>query len=142
MVWRALRRGIAAAALIGAALGVRPAIAQVGGPVANSFTNPATNPYLNPYLNPAMTQTPTNRDTALLYLLSAQRAGGGIGSGAPSGLRTPASGARPAAEMPRSAMVPGAGAARYFQRGLAPAGAGTAAAYYQRRNRYFDHNGR
>src|SRR4051794_34339570 len=53
------------------------------GTAAGPFANPAMNPYLNPYLNPYMTTAPMGRDAALLYLLAAQRAGGGIGSGVP-----------------------------------------------------------
>ena len=141
---RRVAEGLAAVAVIGLGLVGRPAMAQVGaGPVANPYTNPMTNPLLNPYWNPALTQSPMGRDAALLYLLNAQRAGGGIGSGVPSGLRAPAATPAPAAEMPRSLMVPGGGAARYFQRGQAGLGAPRARPqYFQRYSRYFDHNGR
>ena len=128
-----------AAALVALASASRSAVAQVGAPAANPFTNPVTNPYLNPYLNPYVNPSVMGRDGALLYFLSAQQASGGIGSGMLSGLRAPAAAAsRPAAEMPRSVMAPGGGAARYFQRGPA----GGRPAYFQRPNRYFDHNGR
>src|SRR4051794_34391924 len=94
----------------------RPAAAQTGRPAPTVPVNPyLMGPYANPYLNPALTQYPTSRDAALLYLLGAQRASGGVGSGALGG--PGAARPAPAAEMPGSLMVPGGGAARYFQRG-------------------------
>ena len=108
---------------------------SVGG-----LANPQTTPMINPYMNPYLMSQPLNRDAALLYLLAAQRESGGIGSGMLGG---PGSANKPraVAEVPRSAMRPGGGAARYFGRGpsrnTVPAGA-----YRDRHERYFGNNGR
>jgi hypothetical protein len=128
---------------IAALLGAASAQAQVGSTsgAGSSYANPFLNPAYSPYMNPAAAQ---GRDAGFLYLLAAQRASGGVGSGMLGGTHaTAATASRPAAEMPRSAMVPGGGAARYFQRGLS-GGGGVAppGAYYQRHNRYFGSNGR
>lgn len=103
------------------------------GTVVNPYTNPYTNPYLNPYLY----QRPAGLDPALVQYLAIQRTTG-IGTGAlltAQSATTP----KPPAEMPRSAMRPGGGAARYFGQ---PAGPTNRRPYYQRHDRYFGSNGR
>jgi hypothetical protein len=100
------------------------------------LTDPRANPFLNPVLNPYFHRPGRQGDAALLYYLSGRRAaaearGAGIDGGAGST-------AAPA-EMPRSMMVPGGAAARYFHRGPAPSGLG---AYYSRNQRHFPHKGR
>lgn len=110
------------------------------------YVNPYNNPYLNPFLNPVAATQPMDRNSALYYLLSAQSANGGLGSGrmgrtqAQGTTGNPGSSGRPVAEMPRAAMVPGAGAARYFGRG--PVKVQSPDPYFGRKNRYFGNNGR
>jgi hypothetical protein len=112
-------------------------------PPAALMMNPYLNPYLNPYINPLATQKPMSAGNAALFLYSAQAANGGMGAGRLSGTRplptTAQAQARPA-QMPDSASVPGAGAARYFNPG--PVNVNGAGRYYNRRNRYFQNNGR
>jgi hypothetical protein len=88
------------------------------------LANPYANPYLNPFLNPYMAQYSTSPGNAALFFFAAQQANGGIGSGRLSGVRPVAtSPARSAqARMARASDVPGAGAARYFNRGPQPGG--------------------
>ncbi len=116
-----------------------------GGPSAMLTPNPFTNPYANPFLNPYAMQQPVDRESLLLYFLSAQKASGGLGSGQLSGLNSPAitgrgrGAGRPVAEMPRASNIPGAAAAGFFGRGISPSRG--AAPYYQRHSRYFSSNG-
>ena len=122
---------------------------------ANPLTNPYMNPYMNPYLNPSMTTGTVSRNDALLYLYSAQQMPGGLlgarqpaaTASTPSAPRTVAArtaGVRTGvAEMPRSVMQPGAGAARYFNRGPVSGPAATLpGAKFMRHERYFSSNGR
>lgn len=119
--------------------------AQGPAPTANtpagSLANPYVNPYLNPYLNPALTTGSTSRNDAMLYLWAAQQQPGGLLGPRPTG-RTGSSSR--VAEMPRSAMKPGGGASRFFNRGqtAAAGGADGLGNRYQRMNRYYSNNGR
>ncbi|GIW87566.1 MAG: hypothetical protein KatS3mg108_1890 [Isosphaeraceae bacterium] len=90
------------------------------------YLNPAMNPYLNPYLT-TTTMTP---DAALLYLLAAQNARGGIGSGQLSGVRAVEAGRSARADDPGTSAVPPSGYRRYFQRGLGATGGERS--YFQR----------
>ncbi len=139
---------------LAAALAGRDVRAQSPTQGANPLTNPYTNPYLNPYLNPAMTTGTMNRNDALLYLYSAQQTPGGLLGGRPTAATSSPPAPRTAAarsagvrtgvaEMPRSVMQPGAGAARYFNRGsLSGPSTGVPGAKYMRHDRYFSSNGR
>ncbi len=99
----------------------------------NAYASAAQNPYLNTIMT---AQSTTSRDT-MMYLWAAQTAGQTV-AGATARGATPRT---RAAEMPRTAMVPGGSASRYFSRNtVAPAG-GTAS-YYGRSSRYFGNNGR
>jgi hypothetical protein len=107
-------------------------------PVPSPFLNPLVNPYLNPYL--ANTQVPP--DVALYYMLQNQRASGGIGSGAMSGLleaEQRRTGQLPAARKKgtQSVATTGRGATRYFQRGPGRFGS-RSASYFQRYGDRFD----
>ena len=110
------------------------------------YVNPYNNPYMNPLLNPIAASQPMDRNSALYYLLSAQAAKGGLGSGrmartqAQATIGNKGAAGRPVAEMPRAAMIPGAGAARYFGRG--PVKVQGSDSYFGRQNRYFGNNGR
>lgn len=107
---------------------------------ANPFTNPYMNPYINPYLNPINSGGTMSRNDALLYLWSAQQQPGGVLSPGYQG-RGARAGVSKAAEMPRSAMKPGGGAAKYFNRGTVATSAQGPVARYGRLDRYFNHNG-
>lgn len=113
------------------------------GAGANPITNPYMSPYANPYLNPALTVNSTNRNDALLYLWSAQQQPGGLlAPGGPGNVRSGSTGSR-VAEMPKTAMVPGGGASKYFSRGTTAAQVGSApSSRYGRQGRFFAHNGR
>lgn len=132
--------------LLGLLTGARQAEAQVAGGLgtstalpsgrgvpsaANAYVNPYPYYYLNPYLNPYG----VDRTDALLWALAQPRLGR-PGQEAPA---QPAPAAR-AAEMPRTLMVPGGGAAGYFQRGAAVSPSDVYAT--GRHNRYFGNNGR
>jgi hypothetical protein len=133
----------------GLLLAGREARAQVPvGPTAmapgnGALLNPLMNPYANPYLNPSLTMSSTSRNDALLYLYTAQQQPGGLLGGPafpPGGSGAKKSGA---AEMPRSAMQPGGGASKYFNRGsLAAQSTVPSGSRYGRSNRYFSHNGK
>lgn len=136
---RTLRRMVLGVAVIG--IGGSCAFAQ--GPrstpapaQANPLTQPYLNPYNNPYLNPALSAGTTSRNDALMYLWAAQQQPGGL-----MGPRNSAATSARPAEMPRSAMQPGGGASRYFNRGPAnsPEDLGRR---YGRQDRYYSHNGR
>jgi len=117
--------------------GDRASAQGVGVVPSGPITNPYMSPYANPYLNPALTVGATNRNDALLYLWSAQQQPGAL-----LGPPIRQAKARPVvAEMPRSAMTPGGGASRYFQRVASPQGAAPARRY-DRHDRYFNSNGR
>ena len=114
---------------IASAQGVRGGSA---GTAPAPITSPYTNPYTNPFLNQALTVGSTNRNDALLYLWAAQQQPGAL-LGPP--LPRDKARASRSVEIKTSAMTPGGGASRYFQRGdttrNAPAG------NYQRRGRFF-----
>lgn len=141
---RILKRVLAGLAACGGLVAAGEADAQTGrgaatAPAANGFVNPYMNPYMNPYLNPAMTVGPTNRNDAMLYLWAAQQQPGGLLGPRPA----KATGATPVAEMPKSAMQPGGGASRFFNRGPTPTGGAKGLGkQYQRYNRYYSNNGR
>ena len=111
-----------------------------GVPSASMMANPYLNPYLNPYINPLATQQPANGKNALLYMYAANSANGGLGSGRISGVRGGAAAKPKVAEMPNSVSQPGGGAARFFNPG--PVNAARSGSFYNRRNRYFNNNGR
>jgi hypothetical protein len=97
---------------------------------------------VNPYLNPYLATTNVPPDVALYYMLQAQKASGGIGSGAISGVRDLEQGRRgqTASKAKNSATAraaTGQGASRYFQRGPNRFGARTAP-YFQRTGGRFD----
>ena len=152
---RTVSRMVLGVVALAAALAGRGVQAQSPMQGANPLTNPYTNPYLNPYLNPAMTTGTVNRNDALLYLYSAQQMPGGLlgarppaaTSSAPAATRTVAArsfGVRAGvAEMPRSVMQPGAGAARYFNRGSVSGPATSVPeSKFMRHERHFSSNGR
>lgn len=115
----------------------------MGSPASNGlpsgmYANPYANPYLNPFLNPYMTQVPVNGNPAL-YFFAAQQSTGGIGSGQLSGLHAPRVALPAAAESAvtdnrRATDVPGASAARYFNR--KPHMPSTPTQYYNRQKTY------
>ena len=122
-----------------------PAPANLGMPSAAMMANPYLNPYMNPYLNPMAAQQRISPGNAALYMYAANSANGGIGSGRISGTRpgpvAAATGSRSkAAEMPNGSSVPGSGAARFFNPG--PVNVNGAGRYHNRRNTYFQNNGR
>jgi hypothetical protein len=111
----------------------------VRGTAAALTASPGGNPYLNPVFNPGLLQEPAGRDALWLYLLKANDANGGIGSGRISGVRAAEEGAHTAGYPPQISR-PAAGASRYFNRAPArpaprPLGAG-------RQVRHFRQNGR
>ena len=121
-----------AAAQVG---GIARAQSVRGGSAGNSpapITSPYANPYANPYLNPALTVGTTNRNDALLYLWAAQQQPGAL-LGPP--LPRDTARASRSVEIGTSAMTPGGGASRYFQRGDPTRNA--QAGRYQRRGRFF-----
>jgi hypothetical protein len=94
---------------------------------------------MNPFLNPYMTQQPINGNLAV-YMFAAQQANGGIGSGRLSGTRparptAPAAPAAPSGDGRRASDIPGANAARYFNREYQPPM--VSGRYYTRQGRYF-----
>lgn len=139
---------------IPATAGYANPIPASGAAYASAYANPFVNPSFNPYLNPYMTVVPTDPELGLLYLLGAQSARGGLGSGQLSGTRGPqAASDRPVstsppspitspqtrprttttrgpARLPGSPMVPTVGAESYFQR--LPDRGGAAADYFGR----------
>jgi hypothetical protein len=142
---RGFRLGLAG--LLVAAVG--PA-GHAGEPAAPApVANPFANPYLNPYLNPTMTAQPMTPEASLLYLMAAQRATGGIGSGRISGVRPgpgPAAvpkGAEGRPGSPRGATrrEPAGAAAGYFYRGYS-ATRPQRPTNFGRNNRYFPDDGR
>lgn len=123
-----------------------PAWGQQGAVALSSgnrglYVNPYNSPAFNPFLNPFGAIRPMDGETTMYYFLQAQQQSGGIGSGRLSGSRPWPRGAgeRAAAIMPRAAMVPGVGAARYFGRGQATAGRRQPT--NGRQNHYFSNNG-
>lgn len=134
----------------GAWLGAEEARAQVGQggagttPPAAGLVNPYMSPYMNPYLNPSQTTNATSRSDAMIYLWMAQQQQGGLLGPRPTAASRASSTGSRVAEMPRSAMQPGAGASRYFSRGPASVGRGNEGLgkRYQRLNRYYGNNGR
>ncbi len=119
-----------------------PAIPSAGA-TPSPFLSPAANPYLNPYLS-TPNQTMSG-ETALLFMLSAQNASGGIGSGRMSGVKQLEEGTAPAGTAaldsrrgadPRTRP----GYRRYFQRGLHSGGSGSPGerVYFQRGQGRFD----
>jgi hypothetical protein len=104
-------------AVLGIGSGVGSTRANAQGPRSttaarvNPITQPYMNPYNNPYLNPALSAGTTSRNDAMLYLWAAQQQPGGL-----MGPRSTESASVRPAEMPRSAMQPGGGASRYFNR--------------------------
>jgi hypothetical protein len=139
-----LRAPLALAALLAGASAAHAQAPRTGGPATSPAPRTATgvNPYLdpamNPYLNPYLSTTSVPPDAALFYFLAAQRASGGIGSGALGGsLQAQQPRTRTATEAPRSRSQPAEGAERYFHRGPNPPG-GHAASYFQRRGGRFD----
>ena len=135
-------------------------------PIGAMMANPYMNPYLNPYLNPMATQQPLTGRDAALYMYMANSAKGGLGSGQLSGTRPipgnavglvppnqplkangrarlrnpqPTTTRRAVAEMPNSAAVPGASAARFFNPG--PVNVNGAGRYFARPNPFFSTNG-
>ncbi len=137
---RTLRRMVLGVAVLGIGVGSPRANAQ--GPrstpaaPANPIAQPYMNPYNNPYLNPALSAGTTSRNDALMYLWAAQQQPGGL-----MGPRSTSAASPRPAEMPRSAMQPGGGAARYFNRGPA-SGPDDLSRRYGRQDRYYSHNGR
>lgn len=161
LAWTCAGLAAPAVAQVGSPNGANPP--SVGAMMANPYLNP----YLNPYMNPAAAQRPMSGRDAAMYLYMANQANGGLGAGQISGVR-PAPGAMrpgqvpagqpagraqpragaatakgrgrmPVAEMPDSAAVPGAGAARFFNPG--PARTNGAGRYFARPNGYFNNNG-
>jgi hypothetical protein len=141
MEWRTRRSAFVVGALgLGLLVSGRAAHAQLGGApfpttggVASASStgttglnaNPFMNPYMNPFMNPYMTQSQMPPGNAALYFIAAQQMNGGIGSGRLSGVRpgpaapgmAPGSIGKKAEEARQGgANVPGAGAARYFNR--------------------------
>jgi hypothetical protein len=113
----------------------------VAGRGRTSGASPAYyNPYMNPILNPALTQRPMDPAVPLLYLMGANDAAGGLGSGRLSGVRPANDGGKLAQSMARTMATPGAGASRYFHRG--PSQSTGRPTGFQRQNRYFGKNGR
>lgn len=153
---RTIPRLVVGVLSLGAALACGEARAQAPGAGSSTFANPYMNPYMNPYINPLATVNAGNRNDALLYLWSAQQMPGGLmggpapragAGGAPGSPRAgspgPAAGRTAVAEMPRSAMQPGGGASRYFNKGsLAGPSSGVPGSRYQQHARYFSNNGR
>lgn len=154
---RTLPRMVLGVVALAASLAARDARAQAQAPGVGPapLTNPYMNPYMNPYLNPMMTTGPTSRSDSLLYLWSAQQMPGGLLGGpmpaatakapvAPRMVVARSAGVKTGvAEMPKSAMQPGGGASRYFNRGtLAGPSSGTPGSQFGRHERYFSNNGR
>ena len=117
--------------------------AELPIPVMGATAGPLLNPAVNPYLNPYLMGTPIPNDVAVMSILNAQKAGGGIGSGAISGVRDLEQGRKSSAQKKpqsnASAPVPTAGerAGRYFYRGQGRFGA-RAGTYFQRTGDRFD----
>ena len=116
------------------------------GPAApnlGSGLNPLMNPAVNPYLNPYLSNTPIPTDVAVMSMLQAQKASGGIGSGALSGVRELEQGRKahaPKSQTSPTADVPNASerAGRYFHRGQGRFNA-RAGSYFQRTGGRFEH---
>jgi hypothetical protein len=130
--------------LLGVAAGARVGEAQTApvarlSPGSQSGANPGSNPYasyyVNSYVNPYGVAPPAERPDALLWFIAAQQVRGRGDVARPA----PAPEAR-AAEVPRTLMVPGGGAAGYFNRGPAPVS--SAGPRNGKQNRYFRNNGR
>ncbi len=153
VVWLSVAPGGASAQAtspIPAAGGYANPIPAGASAYTTAYANPYTSPAFNPYLNPYMTAVPISPDLGLLYMLGAQNARGGLGSGRISGVRSAEEGtdrhqpysvpptmgraSRPlstgAARMPYTLAHPTAGAERYFQR--VPDRGASAANYYGR----------
>lgn len=104
--------------------------------VAAARANPYLNPTINPYLNPYLSTTSMSPDAALLYLLAAQNASGGLGSGEISGVRAAEEGRSARSATPPRAVPPRSGYRRYFQRGIGATGGERT--YFQRGAGRFD----
>jgi hypothetical protein len=116
------------------------------GPTSPSTsTNPyLNNPYMNPFLNPALmgTNPQTNAQGMAMYMLSMNQAAGGIGSGRISGTRPEASAPATGAthDSRRVTDIPGARAARYFNRTAISAASPAPTRYYNRQERSLSSN--
>jgi hypothetical protein len=110
-------------------------------PYAAMYANPYANPYTNPFMNPYMTQQQVNGNVGM-YFFAAQASNGGIGSGQLSGVRgrptTPTPPPAPSTDSRRATDIPGANAARYFNRSYQPSP--SAMRYYNRQGRYYPSN--
>ncbi len=116
VLWVSLVAGVISASCGGSALG------QVGasGTTANPFATPYANPFMNPYAA-ALSQQPLDTGTMALYFMAARQAGGGVGTGIPSGTRQAPAGLSIEHRFadnkhPTGSNVPGALASRYFNR--------------------------
>jgi hypothetical protein len=118
--------------------GTSPPGSAVRGTATALTASPGGNPYLNPVLNPGLLQQPGGRDALWLYLLSANDANGGIGSGRISGVRAAEVKAHTSGFPPEMSR-PGAGASRYFNR--APARPAPRPIGAARQGRHFRQNG-
>jgi len=125
---------------------VPPGTGMPGSAGSNGIGTSFANPFLNPYAA-ALSQQPLDTGTMAMYFLAARQAGGGIGSGVPSGTR-PGPGASHSTTKDRNSTevahaegsnVPGAMASRYFNR-TTPVYQGTKR-YYNRQARYFPPSG-
>jgi hypothetical protein len=122
-----------------------PNNASGGGGVTQAATGMGNvlNPAMNPYTNPYLMNSNVSPDVALMYMLQSQRANGGIGSGAMSGVRDLEEGKRTQPQKARTNQGrPGTrtteGTSSYFQRGQGRFDA-KAGSYFQRVDRRFDH---
>ncbi len=115
-----------------------------GNSNANAMMNPLMNPMMMMSMMPNQTTTPqANVQNAALMFMAANQMNGGIGSGrlgGPNAGKKPHPSAVAQATKPSGSNTPGAGASRYFNRGVASTT--TAVQYYSRQNSHYPTNGR
>ena len=109
-----------------------------GAPYVGSFGSVYSSAALNPYLNPLVTQQNLSNSDKVMYLMAAQQAPGGILAGRQLAPRAPV--AAKSQDHNWTAMTPGGGASKYFNR-ITPGETGGSKRYYQRSDRYYGRNG-
>ncbi len=138
ILWITLAVGVISVTCGGSAFGQLVGMGGASGTTANPFATPYANPFMNPFAA-ALSQQPLDTGTMALYFMAARQAGGGVGTGIPSGTRQAPGGLSKERRLaddkhPTGSNVPGALASRYFNRTTTAITPG-ASRYYNRQAR-------